>query len=423
MSIRASAAACDISPDTPIPLAGFTGGQRISEKIGHPLYASAVHIRGGAGGCIIISLDLFSLDPMTSSIIRQRVSSATGTRPENVFVSVTGCTASPYTEDALYMKNDSSFASPNSDYVELVIDKSVKAASEAAVSSRPASMAVVNFNRPGTGALIIKGENGRVIAAVVVKDDVPDYLGHNNTNISADFIATLRENLTRRFGGDPVIAFIPAPCGDQLMEERPDYGSNSADAAGKKLTDDIISRIKTLKSTDFSSDCPVNGSIVEMYNLPRRDLPQIAEASALLNNAGKAAMMVDPHQDPSQRKLARWALIEANRTMSMVLAFKEGSLETALQAYDPTLIQSISIGPIRIIGVPCLMLRHTAQEIISQTAPEVWLAQGVNGTLMGSILSSGGAADDFRGRLLSPVFERSVADKLILSITQASSAA
>lgn len=416
MSIRASASACDITPEDPLPLAGWTGSKRISGDTSSPLYASAVHIRGGAGGCIILSLDLWTLDPLTSAVIRQKVSTATGTRKENVFIAVTGCTSAPYTEEALYLKNDPSFALPDKAYMEMVVSQSVKAASEAAVSSRPASMALVPLARHGTGALIIKGENGRVIAAVIVKDDSADYLGSSNSNISSDFTGYLRTRLTSRFGGDPVIAYIPAPCADLILETRHEYGTAPAEAAGKALSDELIAGIKTLKASDFISDFTVNGSITELHSIQRRTLPQITDALAMLNAAGKSAMTMDSAQDPAQRKLAKWSLIEANRTMSMVIAFKEGTLEAGLQAYDPVILQSISIGPVKIIGVPCCMLRNTAQQIMSKAGPGVWLAQGVNGTMMGSLFSSSGSMEDLRGRLLSPVFERDTADKLTNAI-------
>ena len=417
MAIRASAASCDITPDEPMPLAGFTGKRRISDGTGHPLYASAVHIRGGAGGIIIISLDLYSLAPSSAQQIRKQVATATGTREENVFVAVTGCTSAPYAEDALYLKNDPSYSEPDEDYMDYVIEMSVKAASEAAVSSRPASIAITPFDTPGTGAFIIKGENGRVIAAVIVHDDVPDYLGSDNTQVSADFVGAAREALAARFGGDPVIAYIAAPSGDHILQDRPAYGEEQAKTAAASLTATLIEKLKALKASDFFADCDVSGELIDLYSLPRRELPGLTDASALLN---AAIQMADgaASQDDVQRKFARWATIEANRTMSMVMVFKEGLLETSMQDYDPVFIQSVSVGPLRIVGMPCAILKNCAHQIIHQTTPNTWLAQGVNGTLMGSVLTCGNEGS-LQGRLLSAVFDRDVAGRLISSVIKA----
>ncbi len=126
------------------------------------------------------------------------------------------------------------------------------------------------------------------------------------------------------------------------------------------------------------------------------------------------------HDDPTQRRFARWALIEANRTMSMVLAYKEGILETAMQDYDPVYVQSLTVGPLQIIGLPCAILRSCAQSILAQLGPGIWLAQHVNGTMMGSVLTCG-SDEQLEGRLLSPVFERDVAGRLLTTVKEISS--
>ncbi len=419
MAIRASAAACEITPDDSIALAGFTGQRRMSQGSHYPLYASAVHIRGGAGGIIIISLDLHSLDPSSANRIRKEVTAATGTRGENIFIATTGCKSAPYAEHALYLKNDPCYQPPDEEYLSHIVEMSVKSASEAAVSSRPASIAIVNFENPGTGAFIVKGENGRVIAAVILHDDVPDYLGPENTMVSADFVGALRDNLTKRFGGEPVIAYIPSPTGDRILEDRAEYGEDEALTAGNALAASIIAQLKALKASDFFPNCSVGGKLIDLYSLPRKDLPSLPDASALLN----AAIQMGANSsitDEVQQKFSKWALIEANRTMSMVMAYKEGKLEVAMQEYDPVYVQSVRVGPLKIIGIPCAVLRNCARHIASQCGSNVWLAQGVNGTLMGSVLTCSGE-QEIEGRLLSAVFERDVAGRLISSVIKASS--
>ena len=417
MAIRASAAAREITPDDPVALAGFTGRRRMSEGNHAPLYASAVHIRGGAGGIIAISLDLCSIDPALAAKIRDGVTLATGTRKENVFVAATGCASAPFAEQAFYLKNDPSYEPPSEEYLDHVVEMSVKAASEAAVSSRPASIAIVNFDRPGTGAFVIKGENGRVIAAVIVYDDVPDYLGPDNSRSSADFVGTLRERLLARLGADTVIAYIPAPSGDQMLTERPSYGETEAASAGLALADTVIAKLKGLKTSDFFPNCFVGGKLIELYSLPRRELPSAADASALLN-AATMMSMDEATQDEMKRKFTRWALIEANRTMSIVMAHREGKLEAALQDYDPVCIQSLKIGPLQIVGIPCSVLRNCSRHILKELGENVWLAQGINGSLLGSVLTCSND-EQLEGRLLSAVYERDVAGRLIASILKA----
>jgi hypothetical protein len=419
MSIRASASACEISPAAPMPLAGFTGAKRMSTGISQPLYASAVHIRGGAGGCIMIALDLFSIDPHMAASIREKVFCATGTPRDKIFISTTGCHSAPYAEDAVYLRSDPSYAPADSAYRAYVIQKSVQAASESAVSTRPASMALVAFDRPGTGALLVKGNNGRVIATVIVYDDVPDYMGRDNTVISADMVGTLRENLGRRLGSDAVTLFMSAPCAEQIMQERADYGEAAAQAAGKTLSDELISRIMMLRASDFSSDFTVAGVAVDLHGLPRRELPHIFEAAAHVTDAKQAVATAGIGQHPDAVAAAQWNLLEASRTMGLVIAYKEGFFEKAMHADEPQVVQSLRIGPITLLGVPCCVSRSAAQNIVERSASGVWLAQCVNGTMMGSTLTWEDPLCGSGFTLRGPVFQGSVGEKLASAIMRA----
>lgn len=415
MGIRASASVCEITPDTSLPLAGYCERARLSTGSLTPLQACAVHIRGGSGGIIALSLDVQHLAPSLSKQIRAKVSAATGTREDNIFVCATGCSSAPYAEHAVYLRNAASYARPDEDYSNMLVAQSVKAASEAAVSTRPVSIAAVNFDTPGTGAIILKAENGRAIAAIICTDDTPDFMGNNNTLLSSDFVGYLRETLSAKFGGEPVVVFIPGPSGERLLEDRPAFGADEAKRAGQNIASLLISKLKVLRGSDFSSEIAVDGSISEIYSVPKIDIPPLQNASALLGAASKMNMSESQSDNPAQRIFSKWALIEANRTMSAAMAKEEGMLSESLNEYDPVLIQSLNIGPVSIIGVPCLMLGKCARHILQSAPPGTWLAQAVNGNMIGSLLSCN-QEDGIRGRLLSPVFDRNAAQPIIAEI-------
>lgn len=377
MSIRASASARDITPKQgQVPLMGFPGALRHSTGVRDPLMASAVHLRGGSGGIILVSLDLFHLGPTYVRRIRDGIEKATGTPIENIFIGATRCHSAPPADDALYWFTDPCFSAPDAAYMDFVVGEAVHAAAESAATSRPASVATVASEAAHTGTVLVREDaSGRIIAIVAVHRDVPDYLGPANTELSADLLGAARKRLAARFGGEPILAYYPSATGASSLTTGAEVtGRKDTDAAGVAFAESIVAQVRSLSGQDFSSDISFNGKQVSVTNLPRRGIG-IRERAALV--------------EASDERHASVAFIEKRGILGFMAAEKQGHLQPVLDAYEPAYLQLLRIGDQQLLGVPGTLHTDCLAEIlgVGETAKNAWVSECINGDLQGGILT------------------------------------
>lgn len=413
MAIRASAAACEITPEGAVPLTGFPQIRRTSTGVRDPLLVSAVHLRSGSGGIVILSLDLFSLDPSYVEIIRRRISAAIGLREDFIFVTTTQNHAGPPAGHAFYLHHEQDLTDPNPDYINMVVGQSVRAASEAAVASCPSSVAAFALDRPGTGAIIVKANNGRLLGAVVIYDELPDHLGPTNTEVSSDFLHVFREKLAARFGGSPVIAYVVAPSGERILDDQRSFGAHNAIKAGETLAGLIVSKVKNLTASDFASNIALHGKLSDVPGPARRELPSLMEASALMTAAlDMNTSLQGKNSDPAQRKAAAWAAIEAGRTMNFIMAQQKGQLAGIMDEYKRLYFHLLQIDKMKVLGMPGKIVSSCGERIAAKAGANVLIAECVNGDLQGSILSCDADAPD-SCKLMSCLFEQESGNTLV----------
>ncbi|MBA4387388.1 MAG: hypothetical protein C0404_05365 [Verrucomicrobia bacterium] len=370
-----------------MPLAGYPGVSRTSTGLRDPLLASAVHLRGGSGGIIIISLDLLHIDPPFAHRIRQGVCEATGTREQNVFVVANQNHSGPAACKSLYLQNDPSYSEPPAGYLDTVLKQSVLAASEAAVASCPASIAFIQLDKPGCGAMIVKSDKGRLIGLVVVSDQAPRYHGPANTQVSSDFLHVLRQKLAARFGGAPVVAYLVAPSGDSILDDPPAFGEGPVSAAGEAMASLIVTRVKALKPGDFTANLEMGGRLHDIPTLSPRVLPSLMDAaSAVAVASDEVAAQQKFRADPSMRRIARWTMTEASRTMGFVVAQQKGLTADIIKETQTAQLHEIQIGKVRILGIPGAVTAECGRVLLSMLGDNTWLAEGHDGDLQGSIL-------------------------------------
>ena len=95
MSIRASISAQEIVTEDSLPLSGYADLERKATGVRDPIYCSAIHLRSGGAGLVILSLDLLSIDPACLRRIRHAVQEATATPAHNLFVGTTQTHSAP----------------------------------------------------------------------------------------------------------------------------------------------------------------------------------------------------------------------------------------------------------------------------------------------------------------------------------------
>jgi hypothetical protein len=413
MSIRAGAAAIEITPSGSVPLAGFPGARRTSAGVRDPLYASAVHLRGGSGGLIVISLDLHMLTPTYARAIRQQVYDATGIAHAQILVGTTQTHSGPVVACDYAHFNEDSYAEPDPAYLDHVAACAVEAAGEAAVASQPAAVAAVSLGKPNTGAFLVKDlHSNRIASAIVMYDAIPHLLGPDNREISCDLVAPLRNRLTAKFGGSPVIAYLPAPTGDQRLESLVTQGSDATmTQTGTRLADMIVSGVRRLTVEDFRSDISFGGKLEEIWDLPLKRLPSKADAETELADAKAALKGAMAGSDELAQLLARWRLNDMRGQMGLVCAREEGNYYQITQAYRSTDIQMLRIGGTRLLCAPAALLSECAQQWTKDVKVPVLIAECLNGDMLGSILVAPQSADAGY-TLISPLFHSTAGEPI-----------
>ena len=405
MTIRANAFSCDITPKEQVHLAGFSGGRRLSTGVRDPLLASAVHIRGGTGGIIVISLDLLCLDPEFTRSIRRRIVQATGTREQNVFVGTTQNHSGPPASTPMYRFGDESFAEPSEEYLAFVEEQAVQAASESAVTSRPAALAAVRLDKPNTGVIAVKDTGtGRLCAFIVVGSVIPAQLGAVNTEVSSDFLHEARQRIARGVGGEPVVAYFVASSGEHRLnlDAAATGGPDAAAKAAEKLAQEVVSNVKALASADFTSKEDPSGKFSLVHGVRRKILPDIVEAGLMLESSRKSGARAEAAG--SDRRMAKWSEMEAGFAMNFLVARQNGRLIEALEESDPAELQVMNIGKTKLLGLPWVIFPEFGQEIAERAGGDVLIAECTNGDMQGSIISSDPSKPGSH-RLLSPLFE------------------
>jgi hypothetical protein len=376
MSIRASASIQDITPRELLPLAGYHESPRQAAGVQDQLLASAIHLRGGEGGVILISLDLLTLDPSSVERIRQGVVDATGTLVNNVFIGTTQTHSAPVTSNFPYWYGNRAYGKPNPEYLDLVVSKAVEAAGEAAVSSKPASIAVMEFEHPHTGAILIRGDtSNRIIAVLLVHNDVPDYLGTENNKISPDFLNAARQQIAKRFGETTAVIFFPAPSADRKIAKSTDETKRGkADDAGKELAELIVSKTASMSQSDFTSKISLSGKITQI------DLE------------------------------AREQIISPPGAENEIFKIKE--------EFYSTRVQTICIGEMILVGVPGYITTDCAKHIAGFAKNrKILISECVSGDLQGGIITpSENAGGQFH--LASPIFKPENGEKIMDIITK-----
>lgn len=362
MSIRASASARKITPEKPTLLAGYHESERLSTGLRDDLYVSAVHIRAGQGGLILLSLDLYSIDPNTIFEMKKGIREATGTPEKNIFIGTTQTHSAPVTNKFL-CSEDFPSVTPDQEYLDFVINQTIQAASESAVSSRPASIASLPLESPGSGVLLIKDNStNRILATVIVDPRLPNRLGPLNTLVSADFVGSIRGRLMKRFGGNPVVVFFPATSNEKISSPcNQNKGKDQAMSTGCEIANLIVEKLKKLSIRDFHCKATLEGNV-----------KQIDTLQAEPETAGR-----------------------------VVLPITKQMIGEALYQYRRVSIQMMRIGATKLIGLPAMINPGCAMNLIIETDIDTWLAQCINGDMLGSVLDN---QSDSGFKLLSKYF-------------------
>ena len=410
MTLRAGAAAIDISPAGPVQLCGYPHVARLATGIHDQLHASALFLERDDMKAMLISLELALLDPVMARTVRRLVAQAVKIPESAVLISCTHTHSGPVTARLLGWTGDVGAPPPDARYLDLVCQRTVEAAVKAqkeAMSAEyvwtTADAQGVGGNRlspagvtdPEVGILAVRRAGaGPWCAIVLVHGMHPTVLHQDSTLVSADFpyYAALQLQETYRTQ-PPVVLYHMGPSGNQSPRHFVKAQTFAeAERLGRKLGNAVSEAIKKLPPNAFTP-YPILRGCLTAVSLPRRKLPAIEEAERLVVTAKSTLtrLKVDG-ADRAQQRTAECAVFGAEGTVALAKLKKTGELDHAMGDYDPVEVQTLRIGEVCLAGLPGECFAEYGLTIKKNAVMKTHVVSLVNGDLQGYIVTPEAAA-------------------------------
>jgi neutral ceramidase len=421
VTLKAGAFAVDISPNRPTALFGYPHVPRISTGVHDPLWSSALYLADGAGGAVLIALDLLFVDPPTARAIRRAVAERVEVPEAQVFISCTHTHSGPVTSRLLAWDGDPAVPLPDPEYLNWLAQCVAESAARAAALARPAEIAWtaadargVGGNRlssggatdPEAGVLAVREPGGGPwIAAAVVYGMHPTVLHEDSTLVSSDFPHYARQQLREQFGESLVVLYHTAPCGNQsprFFVRGQTFGE--AERLGRMLGRSVGASLAGIKDQAFQSRGPLAG-ILRAVELCRRTFPSVAQSQpAVEQYRAEYHRLKAAQADPAGIRTAECAVFGAEGTLTLARLEEAGQVESTLQAYRPIEIQAVRIGEGCLVGLPGELFIEYSLDLKRRWPNKVSVVSLVNGHLQGYVVTQE-AADAGGYEALSSVFD------------------
>lgn len=360
-TLKAGAAIGDITPKDSQFLYGYPYVERMSTGAHDPLTCTALFIDNGSEQLMFISHDILYLNKAQVAAIRSGISAKTGVPAGNILVSVTHTHSAPTPFDVVISRNDSVVPPADKKYMAFVVEQSVSAGCRAFAAARPAEIGFVVGDATGLGTnrhdpagpkdmqvptMLVRGADGRYIAAMLVVCMHPTVLHEDSKLCSADFPHYTREMLRRELLGEgcPVVYFT-GTSGDQ-SPRHVTHGNNFSEAQrlGEIVAASVISEAG--KGVTFAGSLPLAVASKNL-NLPKRDFPTVEWALANRDRA-KAhfeTLKADPAADKRCTRTAEVDWFGSEEALLLATLAAKGELEDVYASCLPAEIQVVKVGP------------------------------------------------------------------------------
>lgn len=141
--LRAGAARIDITPATPVTLAGYDSRKDLSHGVHDPLSARAIAFEKDGKHLVLLSVDLLGFYNETAEPLRQAILDACKLDPSELFL------AAIHTHSAPSLALDASKGhSNNVAYTQALVSQLVSAARQAIERARPAKLQIASGSSP-----------------------------------------------------------------------------------------------------------------------------------------------------------------------------------------------------------------------------------------------------------------------------------
>jgi len=418
--IRAAAAEVGISPVLPCLRAGYGGGTPAEGQL-LPLKVRAVHVRGGAGGIVLVAVDSFSLSPRQCDRIRDEVVSATGIRPEHVLIHSTHVHHAP---PVMPLLAHGDWAAPSTGDAQM--DRIVSAASEAAsvtvVTTRPAETACAALPPPKPEFRAYEDERCpmQILAirrpgsdgpfAIVLHGPVPPcVMGPDVRALGGDVPAAAEQKIRAVIPGLSLV-YLLAPSGDYLSERGIALGIDAVHALAEDWSRRICAALQAIGGDDYSSSGPASGLMESVVGLPLRQLPRMWELKTRLGDAQADLKRAGDGPGTASRRMLESAVESARCNVNIAGALARAASAGLLDEYLSARVQAIRIGRLRIAGLQGMPFADAVPALAAGagTREPLWVAGNANGDLQGYVPLPKGRRENPPARIPSPFAARGV---------------
>ena len=374
--MRAGLALVDITPPVGTRLSGFAGRPVpgfVSTGVRDSLRATVLWLEGA----LIVALDVIGLTPRDDRALRQRLAKAVGCAPEAVLI------ACSHTHSGAATMTIRATGDKEVGWTRELFRRAEAAAREAKATAEPLTEALVgvmdcaaaiNRRKPDgprderVRTLQIHTQRGPLVTLVHFACH-PVALGNQNTLLSADWVASLREHAEPTLGCPTL--FLQACCGDINPRFGTSRGADEAERVGKEVAGAALQAAQQSKAIALTTPTPT--ATHRRAHLPLNPYPDEATLVAIESEAREKLATLG-RSDIDQAALEWIAAVRRKPARNFAVAT----------------VSRLTLGPLTLIGLPGEIFTEIGQALDSESWP-VGFANGNLGYLYpDSALDEGG---------------------------------
>ncbi len=396
----AGGAVRDITPPVPSFLYGYPSVSRHSTGVHDPLECNALWIESGGNATLLLANDLIYVGRALVARVRERICAKLPINKDGILISATHTHSGPVVVKCVADDRNRAVPEPDAEYLGDVEDAMVAAATEAYASRVPAEAGWTLAAAPGIGTnrhhidgpsdlevpiLAIRGAaHRRLIGLSLIATMHPTVLHEDSLLVSGDFLGIARQQIRERLGASlPVLVHVGA-CGDQ--SPRHVVRANTFAEAERIATCLSAPVCEATDRVEWSST-PRIATASDVVELKIRDLPSVASATALLEEATN--VLNQRSADGADRASVRTSecdVFGAQSTLQLAKLDAAGELRRRVEDSRLAEVMVMRIGSRRIIAWPGEWFVEF-QKAIRSRFPDCHIITMANGELQGYVVT------------------------------------
>jgi neutral ceramidase len=406
-SLKAGAAAVDITPLDSQFLYGYPYVERYSTGVHDPLFSSALYLSNGQAQVMFIANDIIFVGKDLALRARQRIAEVTGVPVDCIMVTATHTHSGPTTVDYISCEDDPVVPKADRKYLRFFEDRIVDAGVEAYRQARPAQLGLAVADGAGVGTnrrdpsgpadpqvpvLVVKAAEGdELIACMVVYSMHPTVLHEDSKLVSGDFPGMTRLYLQRHvLGADCPVLYHTGPEGNQS----PRHVTEGNTFAEAKRLGDMLGRAiaEVIPAIEYTSSVSLE-CCRRLIDLPKRTLPSVVEAEAKRQRAQEKLDYLRRTNAPRQEtRTAECDWFGAEETFTLAKAADDGRVGVAYASCLLAEVQILKVGPWSFVGWPGEVFVEYALAVKRQHK-DTFVINLANGELQGYIVTEEAALE------------------------------